>query len=46
MLHPQLYPNREGRIEISNEELGHLVGASRQSVNRALHAPEKSGCSR
>ena len=31
MLHPQLYPSREGRIEISNEELGHLVGASRQS---------------
>jgi|ERR1700694_996231 len=43
MLHPQLYPNRKGRIEISNEELGHLVGASRQSVNRALHALEKSG---
>jgi len=43
MLHPQLYPNRKGRIEISNEELGHLVGASRQSVNRALRALEKSG---
>jgi CRP/FNR family transcriptional regulator, cyclic AMP receptor protein len=43
MLHPQLYPNREGRIEITNEELGHLVGASRQSVSRALHALEKSG---
>jgi len=43
MLHPQLYPNREGRIEISNEELGHLVGASRQSISRALHALEKSG---
>ena len=43
MLHPQLYPNREGRIEISNEELGHLVGASRQRVNQALHALEKSG---
>ena len=43
MLHPQLYPNREGRIEISNEELGHLVGASRQRINQALHALEKSG---
>jgi len=43
MLHPYLYPDRERRIEISNEELGHLVGASRQSVNRALHALEKSG---
>jgi len=26
-----------------NEEPDHLVGASRQSVNRALHALEKSG---
>ena len=43
MLHPQLYPNREGRIEMSNEELGHLVGASRQRVSQALHALEKSG---
>jgi hypothetical protein len=43
MLHPQLYPNRECRIEISNEEPDHLAGASRQSVNRALHALEKSG---
>jgi len=30
MLHPQHYPSGEGRIEISNEELGHLIGASRQ----------------
>ena len=43
MLHPQLYPSREGRIEISNEELGHLVGVSRQTINQALHALEKSG---
>ena len=35
--------NREGRIEISNEELGHLVGASRQRINQALHALERSG---
>ena len=43
MLHPQLYPSREYCIEISNEELGHLVGASRPSVNQALQALEKSG---
>ena len=43
MLHPQLYPSRECRIEISNEELGHLVGASRQGISRSLHILEKSG---
>jgi len=43
MLHPQLYPSREGRIEISNEELGHLVGASRQRISQALQVLEKSG---
>jgi CRP/FNR family cyclic AMP-dependent transcriptional regulator len=43
MLHPQLYPSQEARIEISNEELSHLVGASRQTVSQALHVLEKSG---
>jgi CRP/FNR family transcriptional regulator, cyclic AMP receptor protein len=43
MLHPQLYPNREYRIEISNEELGHVVGASRPKINQALQSLEKSG---
>jgi CRP/FNR family transcriptional regulator, cyclic AMP receptor protein len=43
MLHPQLYPSREYRIEISNEELGHLVGASRPKVSQALQVLEKSG---
>jgi CRP/FNR family transcriptional regulator, cyclic AMP receptor protein len=43
MLHPQLYPNREYRIEISNEELGHLVGASRPCVSQSLQILEKSG---
>jgi CRP/FNR family cyclic AMP-dependent transcriptional regulator len=43
MLHPQLYPSRESRIEISNEELGHLVGASRPCVSQSLHNLEKSG---
>jgi CRP-like cAMP-binding protein len=43
MVHPQLYPSREDRIEISHEELSHLVGRSRQGVNRALQTLEKSG---
>jgi CRP/FNR family transcriptional regulator, cyclic AMP receptor protein len=43
MLHPQLYPSREYRIEISNEELGHLVGTSRPSVSQALQTLEKFG---
>ncbi len=43
MLHPQLYPSREGRIEISNEELGRLVGASRQRISEALQVLVKSG---
>jgi CRP-like cAMP-binding protein len=43
MLHPQLYPNPDGRIEISNEELAHLVGASRQTISQALQTLEKSG---
>jgi CRP-like cAMP-binding protein len=43
MLHPQLYPNRECRIELSNEELGHLVGSSRSRVSQALQTLEKCG---
>jgi CRP-like cAMP-binding protein len=43
MLHPELYPNREGCIEISNEELGRLVGTSRQRTNQALQVLEKYG---
>ncbi|MEH2487791.1 Crp/Fnr family transcriptional regulator [Bradyrhizobium sp. AZCC 2230] len=43
MLHPQLYPNRGGRIDISNEELGYIVGTSRQRVNQALQVLEKCG---
>jgi CRP-like cAMP-binding protein len=43
MLHPQLYPSREWRIEISNEELGHFVGASRPNVSHALQVLEKFG---
>jgi CRP/FNR family cyclic AMP-dependent transcriptional regulator len=40
---PRLYQRQEGRIEISNEELGNLVGISRQSINQILHELEKTG---
>lgn len=31
-----LYPDTEAHIQISQEKLGYLAGASRQRVNRAL----------
>jgi CRP/FNR family cyclic AMP-dependent transcriptional regulator len=43
MLHPQLYPGHERTIEISQDELSHLVGASRQRTSQALQVLEKSG---
>jgi CRP-like cAMP-binding protein len=43
MLHPQLYPGHESAIEISQDELSHLVGASRQRTSQALQVLEKSG---
>jgi CRP-like cAMP-binding protein len=43
MLHPQLYPGHERRIELSQDELGDLVGASRQRVSRALQVLERAG---
>jgi len=43
MLHPQLYPGHEKCIELSQDELGHLVGASRQRISQALQALEKAG---
>jgi CRP/FNR family cyclic AMP-dependent transcriptional regulator len=43
MLHPNLYPGHEHRIELSQDELGQLVGASRQRISRALQVLEKSG---
>ena len=42
MLHPQLYPGHECCIELSQDELGHLVGASRQRISQALQVLEKS----
>ena len=36
LFNPHLYPNSDPHIQISQEELGYLAGASRQRVNRAL----------
>ena len=38
-----LYPDTEPRIQISQEELGYLAGASRQRVNRALKVLGEAG---
>jgi len=43
LFNPFLYPGSELRIQISQEELGFLAGASRQRVNQALHVLEKAG---
>ena len=36
LFNPHLYPDTQPQIQISQEELGYLAGASRQRVNRAL----------
>jgi len=38
-----LYPDTQPRIQISQEELGYLAGASRQRVNRALRTLAGAG---
>jgi CRP-like cAMP-binding protein len=43
MCHPGLYPGHMRCIELSQDELGHLVGASRQTISHALQALEKAG---
>ncbi|MEK7877337.1 MAG: Crp/Fnr family transcriptional regulator [Pseudomonadota bacterium] len=43
LFNPFLYPGTELSIQISQEELGYLAGASRQRVNQALHVLEKAG---
>ncbi len=40
---PRLYPGFGPHLEISQEEIGHLAGLSRQQTNQALHALEKRG---
>jgi CRP-like cAMP-binding protein len=43
MCHPLLYPGHERCIGLSQDEFGHLVGASRQTVSQALQVLEKEG---
>jgi len=42
MFNPQLYPGSKRQIELSQEELGRIVGASRQSISQSLQALEKA----
>ena len=43
LFNPHLYPVTEAHIQISQEELGYLAGASRQRVNRALQVLAGAG---
>jgi CRP/FNR family transcriptional regulator, cyclic AMP receptor protein len=43
MYNPHLYPGTEPVLQISQEEIGYLSGASRQRVNQALQVLEKVG---
>lgn len=43
MFNQMLYPGLGPRLEISQGELGHLTGLSRQRVNQALQTLEKAG---
>jgi CRP/FNR family cyclic AMP-dependent transcriptional regulator len=37
LFHPVLYPGVGDLLRITQQELGYLVGLSRQRVNEALH---------
>lgn len=43
LYHPMLYPATGPEIQLSQEELGYLAGASRQRVNQALQRIERAG---
>jgi CRP-like cAMP-binding protein len=43
MFNPTLYPGMPSVLQISQEEIGNLVGLSRQRVNRALRLLEDAG---
>lgn len=43
MLHPQLYPGHGRCTQLSQHELSHLVGTSRQGVSQALQVLEEAG---
>ncbi len=42
LFNPILYPGMEARIEVSQEEIGHLAGISRQRVNQALQTLQQA----
>jgi len=43
LFHPVLYPGVGSLLRITQQELGYLVGLSRQRVNEALHALQEAG---
>jgi CRP/FNR family cyclic AMP-dependent transcriptional regulator len=43
LFHPVLYPGVGRLLRITQQELGYLVGLSRQRVNQALHALQEAG---
>jgi CRP/FNR family cyclic AMP-dependent transcriptional regulator len=43
LFHPTLYPGVGSLLRITQQELGYLVGLSRQRVNEALHALQAIG---
>jgi CRP-like cAMP-binding protein len=43
LFNPHLYPDADRQVQISQEELGYLAGASRQRVNRALQVLSRAG---
>lgn len=43
MFNPVLYPGQNASITISQEEIGHLAGVSRQRANRSLKLLEDAG---
>jgi CRP-like cAMP-binding protein len=46
LFHPVLYPGVGSLLRITQQELGYLVGLSRQRVNEALHSLQQQGCIR
>ena len=43
LFNAQLYPGTDSHLQISQEEIGHLSGLSRQRVNHALHVLQEAG---
>ena len=43
LFHPVLYPGVGSVLRITQQELGYLVGLSRQRVNQALRALQAAG---